>query len=123
MNFTLHQWHLSDPHFDNVKSGKKIFETRVFDEKRQKIKLGDSIEFTNQTNPSLKPYTKKVIGLKLFKSFKSAIDDCGIRKILPGVKTAIEGVKLYEAFPHKTGTFKTGAKQYGVVRFELADKV
>ncbi len=27
--------------------------------------------------------------------------------------------KMYEAFPHSTGTFKTGAKKYGVLRMKF----
>ena len=30
-------------HFDNIKNGKKIYETRVYDKKRKEIKLGDTI--------------------------------------------------------------------------------
>jgi ASC-1-like (ASCH) protein len=115
---TKHHWHLAYPHFDNVLNGKKIYETRVNDEKRQLIKLGDIIEFTHQTE-NRQPYSIVVIGIDYFKSFKDAIETSGVKKVLPNVSTVEEGVKLYEAFPHKTGTFKDGAKKYGVVRFHL----
>jgi len=115
---TKHDWHLADPHFDNVLNGKKIYETRVNDEKRQLIKLGDMIEFTHQTE-NRQSYSIVVIGIDYFNSFKDAIRTSGIKKVLPNVSTVEEGVKLYEAFPHKTGTFKDGAKKYGVVRFHL----
>ena len=36
--------------FAMIKSGKKTIELRLFDEKRQQIKAGDAIEFTNTAN-------------------------------------------------------------------------
>ena len=39
---------LDSIYFDLIKSGKKIYETRVFDSKRQKLKLLDVIEFTHR---------------------------------------------------------------------------
>jgi ASC-1-like (ASCH) protein len=36
--------------FEMIKSGKKTFELRLYDEKRQKIKVGDEIIFTNTVN-------------------------------------------------------------------------
>ena len=115
---TKHDWHIEDPHFDNILNGKKIYETRVNDEKRQLVKLGDIIEWTHRTE-NRQPYSIVVIGIDYFKSFKDAIETSGVKKVLPNVSTVEEGVKLYEAFPHKTGTFKDGAKKYGVVRFHL----
>ena len=36
--------------FEMIKSGKKTIELRLYDEKRQKIKVGDEIIFTNTVN-------------------------------------------------------------------------
>ena len=46
----------------------------------------------------------------------------GIKKVLPSAKSLVEGIKMYEAFPHKEyGNYKDAAKKYGVLRmkFEL----
>ena len=48
---------------------KKIIEVRLFDEKRQKISIGDEIEFS-LTNDLDKKILVKVIGLSKFKTFK-----------------------------------------------------
>ncbi len=44
----LHNLNLQDKYFDFIKTGTKRIELRLFDEKRQKIQLGDTIEFANQ---------------------------------------------------------------------------
>lgn len=49
-----HKMRLQNEPFEKIKSGKKTIEVRLYDEKRQKVKVGDSITFTNrQTNEEL----------------------------------------------------------------------
>jgi len=114
-----HAMKLQDPHYDNIKNGLKIYETRVNDPKRQRIQVGDIITISHSSNPSLKPYTIVIIERTECKSFEEAISEVGISKVLPNTKTLKEGIKLYESFPHAEGTYKDGAKKYGVVRFGL----
>ncbi|MDE6211387.1 MAG: hypothetical protein K2G42_05400 [Clostridia bacterium] len=47
-----HVMHLSDDMFDAIKAETKIIETRLFDEKRQRIAIGDSIEFVKESDKS-----------------------------------------------------------------------
>ena len=42
-----YKMHLTEKPFYMIKAGKKDIEMRLFDEKRQKIKIGDTIEFSN----------------------------------------------------------------------------
>lgn len=57
----------SDP-FIKIKSGKKTVELRLYDEKRQKLKNGDKIEFTNiKTGETLVCNVKR---LHVFPSFE-----------------------------------------------------
>lgn len=42
-----HKMKLKDSPFNMIKNGKKDIEMRLYDEKRQTIKPGDTIEFTN----------------------------------------------------------------------------
>ena len=42
----LHKMKLFEDPFENIKNGTKTVEFRLFDEKRQKIKVGDQIEFS-----------------------------------------------------------------------------
>ena len=37
-------------YFDYIKNGIKLYETRIYDEKRQKIKLLDNIKFIDKDN-------------------------------------------------------------------------
>ena len=41
----LHKMKLNESPFNRMKKGTKTIEFRLFDEKRQKIKVGDKIEF------------------------------------------------------------------------------
>ena len=43
---TTHQMKLAKAPFDKIAHGQKIIESRLFDEKRQLINIGDDIEFT-----------------------------------------------------------------------------
>ncbi len=53
--------------FAMIASGKKTIELRLYDEKRQKIKVGDEILFVNTGNE--KEVRAKVLGLNIFPSF------------------------------------------------------
>ena len=59
--------HLNEEPFASIKSGTKTIEMRLYDEKRQKIKEDDIIEFINLANEE-KIYTK-VKALHLYDSF------------------------------------------------------
>lgn len=112
-----HSMKLDTIHFDNILSKKKIYEIRVFDSKRQKIKLLDTIIFTD--NGSSRNFEATITELSYFKTFKEAIENSGIRKVLPNTKTINDGVTIYESFPHSEGSYKLGAKKYGVVRLKF----
>ena len=55
-------------YYNLLKSGKKVVELRLFDEKRQQIKIGDEIVFSNlsDTNDS---FVARVINLNRAESF------------------------------------------------------
>jgi len=49
---------LSSIPFEKIASGQKAIESRLFDEKRKAINVGDCIEFSNTDNADLKISTK-----------------------------------------------------------------
>ena len=74
MNFSMdkiemHLMRLHPKPFNKIKNGGKTSEFRINDEKRQLIKVGDSIEFTNRDSLADK-FTVEVTHLKTYLSFK-----------------------------------------------------
>ena len=104
-------------YFNYILEGKKIYETRIYDEKRQKLKLLDVINFSDRGSSRI--FKAQIIELSYFLNFSEAIKEVGIKKVLPNAKSLVEGVKLYESFPHKEGTYKQAASKYGVLRIKL----
>lgn len=54
--------------FNAITSGKKVVESRLYDEKRQLIQIGDIIEFTNREAPG-QMVLVRVIGLLRYETF------------------------------------------------------
>lgn len=69
------EMHLNDKPFEMIKSGKKTMEIRIYDEKRQKIDMGDEIVFLdiNEENRIL----AKVTGLFVASSFEILLNKVG----------------------------------------------
>lgn len=63
-----HSLQLATTPFNAITSGHKVIESRLYDEKRQLIQIGDSIEFTNREEPSQK-VSVRVIGLLRYETF------------------------------------------------------
>lgn len=66
-----HQMKLSTEPFNQIASGAKVIESRLYDEKRQQIALGDEIEFSENDHPENKARTK-VTGLLRYLSSSTA---------------------------------------------------
>lgn len=64
----VHQLQLATIPFNAIKSGIKTIESRLFDEKRQKIQLGDEVTFTNRENTD-QTVTVRVVGLLRYQTF------------------------------------------------------
>ncbi|MDE1856661.1 MAG: ASCH domain-containing protein [Candidatus Micrarchaeota archaeon] len=64
-----HKMHLFAGPFNLVKSGKKTIEIRIYDAKRRKVKVGDTIIF-EELSPSGRTVKCRVVGLSIFKSFR-----------------------------------------------------
>lgn len=76
----LHNMRLNPLPFDKIKSGEKIIEIRLYDEKRKRIKIGDRIAFTKAT--SNERIVVEVVNLHRFATFrelyqKFSPDICG----------------------------------------------
>lgn len=74
-----HQLKLATEPFNAITSGNKTIESRLYDEKCQKIQLGDEIVFTNRDNPS-QTNTVKVVGLLRYATFHDLFSHNNPRK-------------------------------------------
>lgn len=70
----LHTMKLQPIQFESVTSGKKTIESRLFDEKRRLINVGDEIEFSKNVD-STKTIKTKVKALYRYDSFESLFSD------------------------------------------------
>lgn len=71
-----HNMKLQKDPFERISSGEKIIESRLYDEKRQLLSLGDSVNFVLINDPS-KSIRVKVIGLLRYSTFSDMISDLG----------------------------------------------
>ena len=67
-NMNIHQLQLATVPFEAITSGVKTIESRLYDEKRQTIQLGDTIIFTNRESTD-QTISVKVIGLHRYETF------------------------------------------------------
>ncbi len=64
---------LADDMFEKMKAGTKTMEIRLFDEKRQKVDIGDYIEFRKVSDENER-IIRRVADLEIWESFKRAFD-------------------------------------------------
>ena len=65
---TTHHMKLSKEPFEKIASGQKIIESRIYDEKRQQINVGDCVELMRNDDPT-KTILTKVKALYCYSSF------------------------------------------------------
>ncbi|MEC2056211.1 ASCH domain-containing protein [Peribacillus psychrosaccharolyticus] len=70
----IHKMGLYSEHFQSIKEGKKKVEVRLNDEKRRKIKVGDTIEFIKVPEQD-GTLLVQVAGLKKYDTFKAMYED------------------------------------------------
>ena len=93
-----HAMKLQKEHFDHIADGSKTVEMRLFDEKRRKIHVGDTIEFTCDGAEDQKLQTK-VLGMHVYPGFDELVEDfspttLGFAKTSPG-KIAEYMLRIY----------------------------
>lgn len=100
---------LQPKYFDFIDCGTKCIELRLYDEKRQKINVGDTILF--QKEPELeKTLRVKVIGLLRYNSFEELFNDFDINMLADSSMTKEELLTVLEEFytPEKQKTYGVG---------------
>ena len=92
-----HSMKLKQPYFDLIKTKIKTYEIRLFDEKRQKIQVGDEIVFEKDPNDGEVLHTF-VVDLLRFPNFSTMLETLDFNKIGFGGKTKEEIEKTYHEF-------------------------
>ncbi len=113
MNYNTHYMNLHQSPFDMIKSEQKTIELRLWDKKRQLIKAGDKIVFTN--NVTGKQLHVTVIRLHNFNNFKELYDS------LPLLKCGYTEQNVDTAQASDMDEYYSAEEQekYGVVGIEL----
>ena len=60
-----HSWNLDNIYYDFVTNEIKIYEIRVFDDKRKLINVGDTIIFNNRDNIKMPLLSTKISEIKI----------------------------------------------------------
>ena len=110
-----HEMKLQPEYFNFILNGTKRIEIRLNDEKRQLIKLGDTIKFMKE--PELEEsFDAKVVGLLRYNSFEDMFKDFDISILADKSMTKEELINVLEEF-----YTKEKQEQYGVlgIRIEL----
>lgn len=108
-----HEMKLQPKYFDFIKEGTKRIELRLNDEKRQLIKIGDTIIFKKE--PELnESFEAKVLGLLNYKDFNSLFKDFDISILADTTMTKNELIDVLEEF-----YAKEKQNQYGVLGIRL----
>ena len=109
----MHIMKLKEQYFNYIKFGTKTYEIRLNDEKRQKIKIGDYIEFQKEPLKEEK-IIYKVDDLLYFKNFEELINKIDITLLASSKETKEELLKTLNSFYNAEEQ-----KKYGVVAIKL----
>ena len=90
-----HEMGLQPKYLDYIKNGTKRIELRLFDEKRQKINIGDTIEFANPDGEKL---LVRVVGLLRYESFEELFRDFDISMLADASMTKRELFDVLNGF-------------------------
>ena len=99
--------------FEMIKNGQKTIELRLFDEKRQQIRVGDEIVFTSKE--SGETLAKTVVKLHHFDSFEE------LYRALPLLQCGYTAEDIDTAHPSDMEQYYSvdEQKEYGVVGIEV----
>lgn len=108
-----HTLKLQPRYFDYISNGTKRIELRLYDEKRQKINIGDTIIF--QKEPELEVMLKvRVVGLLRYNTFEELFNDFDIDIMADKSMTKEELLEVLEEF-----YTKEKQKEYGVLGIRI----
>ena len=108
-----HELKLQPRYYEYILSGTKDIEIRLYDEKRQKINIGDIIIFKKE--PELNESFKvKVVGLLRYENFEGLFEDFGVDRLADKSMKKSELLEELEKF-----YTKEKQKEYGVLGIRI----
>ena len=110
----IHSMQLQPHPFEMIKGGSKTIELRLFDDKRKKIRIGDTISFTNTESREI--LEVKVLELFVFDSFETLYNE------LPLLDCGYTEDDIDTASPDDMASYypKEEQRKYGVVGIKVA---
>ena len=109
----IHELKLQPKYYNYILNGTKRIELRLYDEKRQKIKIGDTIKFLKEPNLE-EAFNVKVIDLLRYNSFDELFKDYDISILADKSETKEKLKEALEEF-----YTKEKQKQYGVAGIKI----
>ncbi len=107
-----HEMHLDTVQFNEMSNGIKIIESRLYDEKRQKIIVGDTIEFCKRPE-CIEKVKVKIVELHRYKNIKELVDSTPIEYWGPRFKSKEQ---LLNSSWHYT---EEEIKRYGLLAIKI----
>lgn len=109
----IHEMKLQPEYYDYILNGTKRIEIRLYDEKRQKIKIGDTIKFLKE--PELnESFEVKVVALLRYNSFEEMFKYYDISVLSDNSMTKEELLSVLEQF-----YTKEEQEKYGVLGIKI----
>lgn len=103
--------HLKEEPFNSIKNGTKTIEMRLFDEKRQQLKIGENIKFiNNKTNEEL---LTQIVNLHKFNSFEELYKNFDKIKLGYKEREVAKSSDMLKYYP------QSEQQKYGVVGIEI----
>lgn len=108
----MHRLNLADAPFGKIKAESKVIESRLYDEKRRAIKLGDTIVFVNLAGEEI---VRRVAGLYRYPTFDDMFAD---------FEPSLFGGDSVEALSEEIHKFysREDVQKYSVLGIRLARK-
>ena len=104
---------LQEKYYNNMKYGSKKIEIRIYDDKRRKLNIGDTIYFMLEPERNEKLETK-IVGLTVYKDFNDALNNISIEDLSDKNDSKEEYLNDLNKFYSKEEQ-----EEYGVLAIEI----
>lgn len=111
----VHEMILSEPHFSNVRSGRKKIEGRKNSETWQPVQVGDFLSILPEQPSTEKPFSVKVTAIRIYSGKDPLFDYLlkeGLERTLPDAETITEAMEVYLKFWKAAEIKKLGMRAF-----------